>query len=256
MKKTVIVTGSSSGIGREIAISFGALGYNVVINYKTNSKGAYQTAKDIPSAYVCNADVTSELEVRNMFDRCMHRFGMPDILICNAGISNSTRDTPQGTSLMNAEVDFFKEVLDVNVVGAMLCCREFVRSYRGAKTDYKRKIVIISSVRQDILLPLYREYNASKAGVAMLMKNIALELAVQNINVNCVAPGMTLTEMYKDAKNDENVRKKYEEKIPLGKFAETKDIADAVLFLASDKADYIHGTTLTVDGGLSLRTGQ
>ena len=242
--KVVLVTGSSRGIGRSIAVRFAKEGANVVINYRSNEKEA-NVITEIISSYgndcMCyKADVSSEDDVKNMIDEKKKKYGRIDILVNNAGIAIDNDFQDRG-------VNDWKETLNTNLIGVFL-----VSKYAGKYMLEKKygKIINISSTNGiDTIYPYSIDYDASKAGLINMTKNLAIEYA-PFINVNAVAPGWVDTGMNDDLSKSYLDSEK--EKILLKRFADAEEIADVVLFLASDKARYIDGETIRVDGGLKL----
>ena len=240
--KVVLVTGSSRGIGRSIAIAFAKEDANVIINYKTSELDA-EVAYDIISSYgnqcmSIKADVSNEDNVKNMINEIMGKFGRIDILVNNAGIAIDSEFEDKTTSN-------WKKTLNTNVVGPFLTSK-----YAGKiMIDQKYgKIINISSTNGiNTLYPYSADYDASKAALINLTKNLAIQFAPY-VNVNTVAPGWVDTDM------NQNLTKSYlrdeKEKILLKRFAEPEEISNVVLFLASDKARYITSEVITVSGGL------
>ena len=243
MNKTVaLVTGSNRGIGAACIKAFAKEGANVVINYCHHEEEALELKKEIEEEYnvealVIKCDISNEEEVENMVNTVVDYFGGIDILVNNAGVSRDSL-------LMDKTVKEFKRVLDVNLLGTYLCSKYVGRIMLQQK---KGKIINISSTNAiDTYYPESCDYDASKAGVISLTHNLALEFA-PFINVNCVCPGWTKTSMNKDLSLDQiNEEKK---KILLNRFAEASDIANVVLFLASNKANYVNDSIIRVDGG-------
>ena len=242
MNKTVLITGASKGIGRETAIYFAKHNYNVVINYLTNEKEALKLKAIIEANYnissmIIKADVSNEIEVKNMLDKVIEKFKTIDVLVNNAGIAIDT-------TFEDKTVDNFNKTLNINLIGTFLVSK--YASYYMKKQE-KAAIVNVSSTNSiDSYYPYSMDYDASKAGVNLLTKNLAVELA-PSIRVNAVAPGWVNTDMNKDL--DKNYIKEEEEKIALGRFAEPSEIAKVIYFLASDDASYINGSIIVVDGG-------
>ncbi|MDR0818502.1 MAG: 3-oxoacyl-[acyl-carrier-protein] reductase [Oscillospiraceae bacterium] len=238
--KTAIVTGAGRGIGREICLRLSDLGANVVINYAGNDAEAAKTLSLCQNAVTVKADVSDEKECKRIFDVCGEKFGTPDILINNAGI---TKDN----LLMRMNESDFDRVLDVNLKGAFNCVKLASRPMMKAKYG---RIVNISSVVALSGNVGQVNYVASKAGLIGLTKASALELAARGITVNAVAPGFIETDM--TASLTEEVRAKMASQIPLGYFGEPKDVAETVAFLCSDGARYITGQVISVNGGIYL----
>ena len=241
-KIVALVTGSNRGIGASCIREFAKLGANVVINYCHHEEEALELKKEIEENYgvealVIKCDVSNSDEVENMVNTVVDYFGGIDILVNNAGVSRDSL-------LMDKTVKEFKRVIDVNLLGTYLCSKYVGRVMLQQK---KGKIINISSTNAiDTFYPESCDYDASKAGVISLTHNLAREFA-PFINVNCVCPGWTKTAMNKDLSIDQiNEEKK---KILLNRFAEVEDIANVVLFLSSNKANYINDAIIRVDGG-------
>lgn len=242
--KVVLVTGSSRGIGRSIAVKFAKEGANVIINYRSNENEA-KAITEIISSYNNNcmcikADVSKEQDVKRMIDTIIEKYGHIDILINNAGIAIDT-------DFQNRHVKDWQETLNTNLIGVFLTSK-----YAGKymmESKYGKIINISSTNGIDTLYPYSIDYDASKAGIINLTKNLAIQFAPY-VNVNAVAPSWVNTEM-----NDElskSYLKAEMEKILLKRFAEPEEIADVILFLASDKARYIDGEIIRVDGGIKI----
>ena len=242
--KVVLVTGSSRGIGRSIVVKFAKEGANVIVNYKTNDREA-QTITEIISSYgnecICiKADVSKEKDVKRMIETIIEKFGRIDILVNNAGIAIDN-------DFQNRSIKDWQETLNTNLIGVFLTSK-----YAGKymlENKYGKIINMSSTNGIDTIYPYSIDYDASKAGLINLTKNLAIEFA-PFINVNAVAPGWVNTGMNDDL--SKSYLKAEMEKILLKRFAEPEEIADVVLFLASDKARYIDGETIRVDGGLKL----
>ena len=242
MDKVVLVTGSSRGIGRSTIIEFAKNGYNVVINYVNNNVVADSLKKEVEEKYGVKAlsikcDVSNELEVKNMISEVINTFGKIDVLVNNAGIAIDTifDDKTQAN---------FLKTLNVNLVGTFLVSREVGKYMLNAK---KGSIINISSTNGiDTIYPESLDYDASKAGVISLTKNLAIEFAPY-VRVNSVAPGWVITDMNKEL--DSSFVKNEEEKILLNRFADPSEIAKVIYFLSTEDANYINGTVIRVDGG-------
>ncbi|MCI8778744.1 MAG: SDR family oxidoreductase [Bacilli bacterium] len=242
--KVVLVTGSSRGIGRSIAVKFAKEGANVIINYRSNENEA-KAITEIISSYNNNcmcikADVSKEQDVKKMIDTIIEKYGHIDILVNNAGIAIDT-------DFQNRHVKDWQETLNTNLIGVFLTSK-----YAGKymlENKYGKIINISSTNGIDTLYPYSIDYDASKAGIINLTKNLAIQFAPY-VNVNAVAPGWVDTGM-----NDElskSYLKAEMEKTLLKRFAEPEEIADVILFLASDKARYIDGEIIRVDGGIKI----
>ena len=242
MKKTVLITGASRGIGKATAMEFAKKGYNVVINYVSNDVTASNLKSFIVENYdvdvmLCKCDVSREEEVKKMVSDIISHFGHIDVLVNNAGIAIDT-------TFEDKTVENFRKTLNVNLIGPFIVSREVGKYMMEQK---KGSIVNVSSTNG---LETYYEYSldydASKAALISLTHNLS-EYFAPYIRVNTVAPGWVNTEMNKEL--DEDYVKEECEKIYLRRFAETEEIAKAIYFLASDDASYINNEVLRVDGG-------
>lgn len=242
--KVVLVTGSSRGIGRSIAVSFAKEGANVIINYEKSEKEA-ETLKDILQTYgvdvMCiKADVSKEDQVKDMIAKIIDKYGKIDVLVNNAGIAIDA-------DFEDRKVVDWKDTLDTNLIGVFLTSK-----YAGKymKENMYGKIINMSSTNGiDTTYTYSVDYDASKAAIINLTKNLAIEFAPY-VNVNAIAPGWIDTEMNNDLSKD--YLREEKNKILLKRFAEPEEIADVVLFLASDKSRYITGETIRVDGGIKI----
>lgn len=242
--KCALVTGASRGIGRAVAVALAKADADVIINYMGNEAAAKKT-EDICAAYgvntlVIKANVADAEECKAMFDYIKERFGKIDILVNNAGI---TKDK----LMIGMTEDDFMEVIHTNLKGSFLCMQQ--ASKLMIKQRYGR-IINLSSVVGLHGNAGQVNYAASKAGVIGMTKSAAKELASRNITVNAVAPGMIETDM--TAVIPEKAREAMLGSIPAGRTGKPEEIADAVVFLASDKAAYITGQVISVDGGMGI----
>ncbi len=255
--QTALVTGASSGIGAQIAIAMGAAGAKVGVNYSRNNKGAEQVVQEITrsgsQAVALRADVSREDEVRAMFDALFDEFDTIDILVSNAGIQKDA-------AFVDMSLEQWNAVLGVNLTGAFLCAREAVKEFlrRGVvpeRSTAAGKIIFTSSVHEVIPWAGHVNYAASKGGIMLLMKTIAQELAPQKIRVNSIGPGAIRTEINRSVWSDPQGLASMCKLIPYGRVGEPADVAPVAVWLASDAADYITGTTIFVDGGMLLYPG-
>ncbi|WP_418315079.1 SDR family oxidoreductase [Piscinibacter sakaiensis] len=252
-QQVAIVTGATSGIGRGVAKALTAAGATVAINHRGHSDDAQQLVDEIESAggsaLALQADVAIEADVVRMFDELIDRQGRVDILVANAGVQ---RDAP----FAEMELKQWQAVIDINLTGQFLCCREAVRRFlRQPPSPHSKaagKIINMSSVHELIPWAGHVNYAASKGGIMQLMKSLAQEVAEKRIRVNGIAPGAIKTPINEEAWDDEEALQKLLTLIPYGRIGEVEDIARAAVWLASDDSDYVTGTTLFVDGGMSL----
>jgi 3-oxoacyl-[acyl-carrier protein] reductase len=242
--KVALVTGASRGIGREIAVSLAKEGAFVAVNYNGSKEKADEVIEQIEAlggsakAYQCN--VSDFDAAANLINEIVKEYGKIDILVNNAGI---TRDN----LLMKMKEEEFDDVININLKGTFHCIKHISRQMLKQKGG---RIINITSVSGILGNAGQANYCASKAGVIGLTKSAARELASRGITVNAVAPGYIDTEMTQVL--SESVKEKAIEQIPLGRFGKVQDIADMVCFLASDKANYITGQVISVDGGMAM----
>lgn len=242
--KTAVVTGGSRGIGRAICIELAKQGANVVVNYSGSEAKAAEVVKEIKAlgtkAVAIQANVADSAAVESLMKQALEMFGTIDILVNNAGI---TRDN----LLMRMKEQEWDDVMDTNLKGVFLCTKAVTRQMMKQRAG---RIINISSIVGVAGNPGQANYVAAKAGVIGLTKTTAQELASRNILVNAIAPGFITTEMT-DALPEE-IKETMLKQIPLAKLGQPEDIAKAVVFLASDSANYITGQTLHIDGGLVM----
>ncbi|MBI4849683.1 MAG: SDR family oxidoreductase [Nitrospirae bacterium] len=255
--QTALVTGASSGIGEGIAKAMAAAGANVVVNYSSKEDAANLIVQDIKkaggSAIAVKADVSSEDQALAMFRTMFDTYGTVDILINNSGIQ---KDSP----FKDMTLQQWQRVLDVNLTGAFLCAREAAKEFirRGIVPEHSRaagKIIFISSVHEVIPWSGHANYAASKGGIMLLMKSLAQELGPHGIRVNSIGPGAIKTDINRQAWETPEAEASLLKLIPYNRVGETEDIARVAVWLASDEADYITGTTIYADGGMLLYPG-
>ncbi|MEU3490668.1 SDR family oxidoreductase [Streptomyces massasporeus] len=252
-----LVTGANSGIGKATAIGMGRAGADVVVNYVAGREEAEKVVEEIASfgvrAAAYEADVSDEDQVAAMTRRMVEEFGTIDILVANAGLQ---RDAAL-TEMTLAE---WQKVIDVNLTGQFLCAREATKEFlrRGVVPEVSRaagKIICMSSVHQLIPWAGHVNYASSKGGVQMMMETLAQELAPKKIRVNAIAPGAIKTPINRSAWETPDAERDLLRLIPYGRVGAPEDIAHAAVGLASDLMDYVVGTTLYVDGGMTLFPG-
>ena len=249
-----VVTGANSGIGKAIAIALGAAGAEVVVNYRDGEDAAMEVVRTIAAqgsrAVAHRADVSREAEVEELFARAVDQLGTVDILVNNAGLQ---RDAP----FDQMTLEQWSTVISVNLTAQFLCARSAVREFRrrGPRPEISRalgKILCISSVHEVIPWAGHANYAASKGGVMLMMKTMAQELAPQKIRVNSIAPGAIRTPINTEAWQNPEALEALLRLIPYKRIGEPEDIGRAAVWLASDDSDYVNGTTLFVDGGMTL----
>ena len=252
-----LVTGANSGIGKAVALGLAKAGADVVVNYVTEPEAAEAVCDEIAAmgrrAIAIQADVSVEADVVAMFAEAVEAFGTLHIVVSNAGLQ---RDSAFDTMTL----DQWNKVIAVNLTGQFLCAREAVREFKRRGMDPKvslaaGKIICMSSVHQQIPWGGHVNYAASKGGVMLMMKSIAQEMAPQRIRVNAVAPGAIRTPINTAAWETPEAYASLMTLVPYNRIGEPDDIAQAVVWLASDASDYVTGTTLFVDGGMTLYPG-
>jgi glucose 1-dehydrogenase len=252
-----LVTGASSGIGKAVAIALGHAGADVVVNYVSGDDAAEKVVAEArrcgSQAYAHRADVSNEEQVLGMFEKMIAEFGTIDILVANAGLQ---RDAP----FDRMTLEQWNTVLSVNLTGQFLCCREAIREFkrRGVVKEVSccaGKIICMSSVHEVIPWAGHVNYAASKGGVMLMMKSIAQEVAPYRIRVNSIGPGAVRTPINMAAWSTPEALESLMKLIPYKRIGEPEDIGRAVVWLASDEADYVTGSTLFIDGGMTLYPG-
>lgn len=252
-----LVTGSSSGIGKAVAIELGKAGADVVVNYVRGEDQAREVVAEIEKsgsrAFAHQADVSQEDQVSAMFEKMKAELGTIDILINNAGLQ---QDAPIDEMTLNQ----WNLVINVNLTGQFLCAREAVREFkrRGVVPEVScaaGKIICMSSVHEIIPWAGHVNYAASKGGVMLMMKSIAQEVAPYRIRVNSIAPGAIRTPINTDAWQTPEAYEALMTLVPYKRIGEPEDIGRAAVWLASDHADYVNGISLFVDGGMTLYPG-
>lgn len=242
-----LVTGSSRGIGRSIALRYAQEGADIVVNYSKDEEGGKQTVADIQKlgrkVIAIRADLAKVSEVQRLVDGAISQMGKLDILVNNAGIEK------KGMVWEVTEADY-DAVVDVNLKGVFFTTQEMVRHLRDTKR--KGKIINISSVHEDLAFPGFTPYCAAKGGLRMLCRNLAVELGPLGITINNIAPGAIETPINTKLLNDPKLLSALLHQIPLGRLGQGEDVAGVATFLASSDADYVTGSTYYVDGGLTV----
>jgi glucose 1-dehydrogenase len=245
--RRALVTGADSGIGQGIAFELASHGAAVAINHLAGSEVADEMVARITAAggqaLAVKMNVAEEADVQRAFGEAVEAFGGLDLLVNNAGLEKQF-------DLVDMPLDWWQRVIDVNLTGVFLCSREAARIMRRA--DAKGAIVNITSVHEQIPWKGFSHYCASKGGEKMFAQSIARELAPHGIRVVSVAPGAIATPINRDVLADQEAREEVESEIPLGRWGEVADVSRAVAWVASDQAEYVVGSTLFVDGGMTL----
>lgn len=252
-----LVTGANSGIGKAVALGLAQAGADVVVNYVSEPENADDVCRQIVAmgrrAIAIQADVSVEAEVQALFAQAVEAFGTLHIVVSNAGLQ---RDA----AFDQMTVEQWNTVIGVNLTGQFLCTRAAAREFKrrgvvAAVSKAAGKIICMSSVHQVIPWAGHANYAASKGGVSMLMQSIAQELAPHFIRVNSIGPGAIRTPINTSAWNTPQAYADLMTLVPYKRIGEPDDIAQAAVWLASDAADYVTGTTLFVDGGMTLYPG-
>lgn len=244
--KIAVVTGSSQGIGRAIAERFAQEGADVVINYNRTPGGAEEALRNVEASgrrgLIVKADLSKTTEVRKLVATAIEHFGRLDILVNNAGIETHA-------PFWEVTEEDYDRVLNVNLKGVFFATQEMVRNLM--QTKRRGKIVNISSVHEDLPFPNFAAYCASKGGLKMLTRNLGVELGSLGININSIAPGAIETPINTKLLNDPQKLSALLTQIPLSRLGKPDDVSGLAVFLASDDADYVTGSTYFVDGGLT-----
>ncbi len=253
-----LITGASKGLGKAMAIGFAQAGADVLVNYSSDEEGARHTARVIEEhgqkALVFKANVAKEKEVEAMFEHMQEKFGRIDICVPNSAVQ------------LNAPVDQmtleqWQGVIDVNLTGVFLCAREAIRAFKRQGIDRSisyacGKLIMISSVHDIIPWEGHANYAAAKGGLMLFMKSLAQEVAHLKIRVNALSPGAIRTPMnVEKLTSPDTFNSVLLKLIPSKRIGEPEDVARAAVWLASDQSDYVQGTTIYLDGGMTLYPG-
>ncbi|MBW8785189.1 MAG: SDR family oxidoreductase [Novosphingobium sp.] len=250
--RIAVVTGGESGIGAGCVAGLAAAGADVAVIYHQDKDAGEASAGAVKllgrKAVAVQADVGSEADVEAAFDRIADAIGIPDILVNSAGLNMS------GVPVAKMSLEQWERIVRTDLTGSFLTSRRFVRELEP--TGRPGTIVNITSIHASVMRPGGADYDAAKGGQWNLTRTMALETAKLGITVNAIAPGMILTPMNQKALDDPEYRRSLEQNIPLGRAGTPDEIAGLAVFLASPAGAYITGSTITIDGGLSLVLGQ
>ena len=252
-QQVALVTGASSGLGAASARALAAAGASVVLNYNSQAAPAQALADEINAAggnaIALAGDVSKEADVERLFEQTLETFGYLDILVANSGLQ---KDAP----VLEMTLEDWNTVIGVNLTGQFLCARSTLRIFnrQGIREGVSRaagKIIHMSSVHQLIPWAGHVNYATSKGGVEMLMRSLAQEVSHQKIRINGIAPGAIRTAINRDVTQGA-AEQELLKLIPYARVGDAEDVANAVVWLASDASDYVVGSTLFIDGGMSL----
>lgn len=253
-ERVALITGADSGIGQATAIEFAREGADVVIVYLHDKEGAEETKAQVEGhgrrGRVVQADVSQEGDVERMFAEAVDAFGRVDILMNNAGVDAS------GTYVIDLDMAEFDRALRVNLYGPVMCTKHFLRQHRTHGGGRPGRILNVTSVHEENPRAGAADYDIAKGGLRNLTRTLALELAEAGITANNIAPGMVLTPFNQPAIDDPKTREQQTASIPMKRAAEPTEIARLAVFLASDDASYVTGSTYVMDGGLMQNVGQ
>ena len=245
-EKIALVTGSSMGIGRAIAVRFAQEGADVVINYNRSPGGAQEALREVEATgrqgLIVQADLASIADVQRLITTAVEHFGKLDILVNNAGIETHA-------PFWEVTEEDYDRVLNVNLKGVFFATQAMVQHLMQSKRP--GKIVNISSVHEELPFPNFTAYCASKGGLKMLTRNLSVELGPLGININSIAPGAIETPINTKLLNDPKKLSALLAQIPLARLGKPEDVAGLAVFLASSDSDYVTGSTYFVDGGLT-----
>ena len=244
--KVALVTGSSRGVGRAVALAFGREGAKVVVNYTSNEKAALDVVEAIGSmgskAVAAKADVAQKSDAERLVLTAVETFGKIDILVNNAGFTRPAL-------MLKMTEDQWDQVLDIHLKGAFLCSQAAGKYMQEQNSG---KIINVTSVAGLVGTVGQVNYSAAKGGIISMTKSIARELARYNVCSNVISLGIVATDMTEKIRSDEKLKEIYMNRILLKRFAEAEDISPAFVFLASDESNYITGQLLCVDGGYGM----
>lgn len=244
------VTGSDSGIGRAIAVAFAKEGADVLVHFHADEAGAQETARLVREsgrrAEVLQGDFSDPRQAQAFFEQALARMGALHVLVNDAGVGTMLK------SSLDASLEDFTHVINVDLLSPWVLCRAAARHMLGSGGG---AIINITSVHEEITLPGAASYDAAKAGLRSITRTLALELADKGIRINNIAPGMIATPMTQDRLDDPKGAEIARRRIPMGRPGRPEEVAQVALFLASDDASYVTGSSYFVDGGLMQNIG-
>lgn len=248
--KVAVVTGAASGIGRATALALAEAGAAITVNYRRHPEEAQEVVEQIENsgsrALAVHADVTVPEDVKTLVERTAEEFGRLDVMVNNAGMEEKM-------PFLETPFEVWEKVIAVNLTGPWLGCQEAARQM--VKQGGGGRIINISSVHEDLPMLTNSPYCAAKGGVRMLMRTIAVELAQHGITVNNIAPGAIETPMDAGIKEDPDLYSELLSEIPLGRMGQPEEIGGMAVYLASDAAAYVTGSTFVIDGGMMRQSG-
>jgi len=248
--KTAVVTGAGTGIGQAIALAFAKEGASVVVDYVGDASVAEETLSKINAmggkSLGVAADVSNPDQVNGLIEQTLAAFGKLDIFVNNAGIEKKF-------AFVDYPLEEWQKIVAVNLTGAFLCSQAAARQMIAQGSG--GRIINISSIHEDLAFPLNAPYSATKGGIRMLMRTIAVELAPHQITVNNIGPGAIFTPIDKDVEIDAKLNDQILAEVPLGRWGKPEEVAQLAVYLASDDAAYITGSTHFIDGGMLRNSG-
>jgi glucose 1-dehydrogenase len=248
--KVAVITGASLGIGSAIALAFAKEGAAVAVDYRSHPDEAKEIVEQVEGfggrAISVRADVSDPGDVRNLIQRAVEEFGRLDVMVNNAGMHEKM-------PFLKTPLDVWSKVIAVNLTGAWLGCQEAAKQM--VSQGEAGRIINVSSVHEDLPMPTNSPYCAAKGGLRMLMRTIAVELAPHNITVNNIAPGAIDTPMDAPLKEDADQMQQLLSEIPLRRMGQPEEVAALAVYLASEAASYVTGSTFVIDGGMMRHAG-
>jgi glucose 1-dehydrogenase len=248
--KVAIVTGGATGIGQAIALAFATEGASVVIDYVGANTVCVETVNKITAlkgnVLAVEADVSNPIDVGKLIGKTVERFGKLDILVNNAGVEKKI-------AFVDYPLQEWQKIMAVNLTGPFLCAQAAAKQMIQKGTG--GRIINISSVHEDLPMPTNAPYCASKGGLRMLMRTIAVELAPHQITVNNIGPGAIYTPIDRDVETDKAMNDRILAEIPMGRWGKPEEVAQLAVYLASDDASYVTGSTHFIDGGMLRNAG-